>query len=546
MKKLIMGLLLMIAAVSASAQLKYVPGSFRCLSFQAKNGDMGKGDVTYEYLKAQWPMDDNGSPAALLIVKFRNMLPEESRKFVTYFSAGCNKAAEEFPAVDKHPEAYWLYVTAGDLIEITFNNPGHGACKVGPFKLEEKKIYEIVLANEKMQDISFNSIPGGATVMLDGEYVGVTPCEKKQATYGKHTVTLTLDGLTKEEEINVSDERAYFDYDMRKTHSMSLSSELEGTLLEVDGKPYGRLPRASVILSYGPHTLVAVQGNIRDTLQLNVNEHSRMSHNFSMKEKKAVAIFAKYGGENVEADIDINNERLDNCKTPYTVNLPYGMHDISVSYMGRSNSKRFKVGDRTSSICSIELPGGVTKVKNSEGINTMDSSLGQKHYWNNVDRKWVIGISAAAVYKNLVDFSTIGCQVGIRARTNFGKSKLGLYTGAFYEYSTGVNLMSGEADQHAFYVPAHLNWRASKIFNLSVGIGLNYDEMSFTSGYSGGSTGNLDYYCGQLSLLGEVGCNVQLKKFLLEFQCSYGGNVVVIEGDGGSLLKLSLGLSYAF
>ena len=47
MKKLIMGLLLMIAAVSASAQLKYVPGSFRCLSFQAKNGDMGKGDVTY-------------------------------------------------------------------------------------------------------------------------------------------------------------------------------------------------------------------------------------------------------------------------------------------------------------------------------------------------------------------------------------------------------------------------------------------------------------------------------------------------------------------
>ena len=133
MKKLIMGLLLMIAAVSASAQLKYVPGSFRCLSFQAKNGDMGKGDVTYEYLKAQWPMDDNGSPAALLIVKFRNMLPEESRKFVTYFSAGCNKAAEEFPAADKHPEAYWLYVTAGDLIEITFNNPGHGACKVGPF-----------------------------------------------------------------------------------------------------------------------------------------------------------------------------------------------------------------------------------------------------------------------------------------------------------------------------------------------------------------------------------------------------------------------------
>ena len=146
-------------------------------------------------------MDDNGSPAALLIVKFRNMLPEESRKFVTYFSAGCNKAAEEFPAADKHPEAYWLYVTAGDLIEITFNNPGHGACKVGPFKLEEKKIYEIVLENEKMQDISFNSIPGGATVMLDGEYVGVTPCEKKQATYGKHTVALTLDGLTKEEEI---------------------------------------------------------------------------------------------------------------------------------------------------------------------------------------------------------------------------------------------------------------------------------------------------------------------------------------------------------
>ena len=107
--------------------------------------------------------------------------------------------------------------------------------------------------------------------------------------------------------------------------------------------------------------------------------------------------------------------------------------------------------------------------------------------------------------------------------------------------------MSGEADQHAFYVPAHLNWRASKIFNLSAGIGFNYDEMSFTSGgYSGGSTGSLDYNCGQLSLLGEVGCNVQLKKFLLEFQCSYGGNVVVIEGDGGSLLKLSLGLSYAF
>lgn len=75
MKKLIMGLLLMIAAVSVSAQLKYVPGSFRCLSFQAKNGDMGKGDVTYEYLKAQWPMDDNGSPAALLIGEIPQYAP---------------------------------------------------------------------------------------------------------------------------------------------------------------------------------------------------------------------------------------------------------------------------------------------------------------------------------------------------------------------------------------------------------------------------------------------------------------------------------------
>ena len=259
-----------------------------------------------------------------------------------------------------------------------------------------------------------------------------------------------------------------------------------------------------------------------------------------MKEKKAVAIFAKYGGENVEADIDINNERLDNCKTPYTVNLPYGMHDISVSYMGRSNSKRFKVGDRTSSICSIELPDGVTKAKRSKELHTADSSLGQKHYWNNVDRKWVRGVSAAAVYKNLLEFNTMGCQVGIRARTNFGKSKLGLYTGAFYEYSTGINIGMGEAEQHALYVPAHLNWRAGKTFNLSAGIGFNYDELSFMS-YSGS-----DYYCGQLSLLGEVGCNVQLKKFLLEFQCSYGRNVVVIEGDGGNLLKFSLGLSYAF
>ena len=163
-----------------------------------------------------------------------------------------------------------------------------------------------------------------------------------------------------------------------------------------------------------------------------------------------------------------------------------------------------------------------------------------------MNRKWIIGVSAAPVYKNLLEFNTMGCQVGVRARTNFGKSRLGLYTGAFYEYSTGINMRTGEADQHAFYVPVHLNWRASKIFNLSAGIGLNYDEMSFMSGYSGGSIGSLDYYCGQLSLLGEVGCNVQLKKFLLEFQCSYGGNVVVIEGDGGNLLKFSLGLSYAF
>ena len=65
MKKLIMGLLLMIAAVSASAQLKYVPGSFRCLSFQAKNGDMGKGDVTYEYLKARWTITALRLPCSL-------------------------------------------------------------------------------------------------------------------------------------------------------------------------------------------------------------------------------------------------------------------------------------------------------------------------------------------------------------------------------------------------------------------------------------------------------------------------------------------------
>lgn len=535
MKKLIMGLLLMIAAVSASAQLKYVPGSFRCLSFQAKNGDMGKGDVTYEYLKAQWPMDDNGSPAALLIVKFRNMLPEESRKFVTYFSAGCNKAAEEFPAADKHPEAYWLYVTAGDLIEITFNNPGHGACKVGPFKLEEKKIYEIVLENEKMQDISFNSIPGGATVMLDGEYVGVTPCEKKQATYGKHTVTLTLDGLTKEEEINVSDERAYFDYDMRKTHSMSLSSELEGTLLEVDGKPYGRLPRASVILSYGPHTLVAVQGNIRDTLQLNVNEHSRMSHNFSMKEKKAVAIFAKYGGENVEADIDINNERLDNCKTPYTVNLPYGMHDISVSYMGRSNSKRFKVGPRSASICSIELPGSTL----SSGKNSEISDI-RKRFWNNMDKRWIIGVAAGIVMTD----STMGVQLGIPVRLKLGNSiKLSLQTGLFYQYNSPYSEnLDYDMMNNVIYLPVHLGYRIGKVFNIEVGLGMEYDMISYNFLNSGGSGYTpLDYSVSQFGVMGEAGCNVQLKKFQISFLYSYR---VVSSNDG--IGKFSLGCAYAF
>lgn len=541
MKKLIMGLLLMIAAVSVSAQLKYVPGSFRCLSFQAKNGDMGKGDVTYEYLKAQWPMDDNGSPAALLIVKFRNMLPEESRKFVTYFSAGCNKAAEEFPAADKHPEAYWLYVTAGDLIEITFNNPGHGACKVGPFKLGEKKIYEIVLENEKMQDISFNSIPGGATVMLDGEYVGVTPCEKKQATYGKHTVALTLDGLTKEEEINVSDERAYFDYDMRKTHSMSLSSELEGTLLEVDGKPYGRLPRASVILSYGPHTLVAVQGNIRDTLQLNVNEHSRMSHNFSMKEKKAVAIFAKYGGENVEADIDINNERLDNCKTPYTVNLPYGMHDISVSYMGRSNSKRFKVGPRSASICSIELPGIHNDVRENDRQEKTYVAKTGKRYWKTPEKRWLFGVTAGYVYKAIDTESFSNLQVGARVRPSFGgRLGWGLDTGIYYERGFGDLVCN------ALYIPIHAVWPVNTPFSISAGLGMQYDSYDYEVSnltYGSGYNYSIDSVS-QFALMAELGCNYQLKKFMFSFSASYGGGIA---GDGDyAITKISLGLSYAF
>ena len=95
---------------------------------------------------------------------------------------------------------------------------------------------------------------------------------------------------------------------------------------------------------------------------------------------------------------------------------------------------------------------------------------------------------------------------------------------------------------NVIYLPVHLGYRIGKVFNIEVGLGMEYDMISYNFLNSGGSGYTpLDYSVSQFGVMGEAGCNVQLKKFQISFLYSYR---VVSSNDG--IGKFSLGCAYAF
>ncbi|HIZ26919.1 hypothetical protein [Barnesiella sp. An55] len=491
MKKLITTALVAILAIHASAQLRYISDSFRMLSYQAYDGDMGGGDLSYEYLKDQWPTDDNGDPAALLVIKFRNMLPDESRRFQISFTAGCNKAGEEFPTRDKHPDSYWLYVTAGDHVGITIYHPEYGSVKVGPLKLEQTKMYEFMLENEKSINLSFATDPPGSIVIFDDQRLPqVTPCEKKNTTYGEHRLFLISGATQLDTVIHVDGSRSHFDFNMRKKHFFNFTCEQDDAQLYINGKLYGRLPQSNVPLYEGlSYTLVALKGGIGDTVSWYVDDNVSREYQFQIVKKKTVELYASYQGERVNAYLTVNrldgayhNHQLQSSGSSFRLNLPYGRYRFRMSYGGNYKERTEKISEKSKSIYEFPI-----KAKNSIVWP-----------WQREYDVRPVGFSMGYVSKQLVTTgngmklkengfwsdgegtSLHGMQVGLHFQPCFSFG-LGLYTGAFYELYMSFNddgYAYDEFLEHCAYVPVHLYYRlpfsSTVALSFHGGVGFNY------------------------------------------------------------------------
>jgi hypothetical protein len=487
-------------------QLKFVSNSFT-----EKSGNFGNLTAMYG---TNWPMDINGEAyTALIRVFINNMSTKDAKDLDFIIIGGSAISKKDLSNLDSKNEID-LFVTATNGINLEAHHPIYGKSNRYAInqKLKPKGVYEITLMNDKTLTINISSTPKGASVYLDNNYIGVTDVQPQGITYGKHKITLSLNGSTvKNEDIDVSEGNINFVYDLRQKKDVLIKTDPSNAnlylVVDSDKKLIGKSPQ-HIELPYGPCSIIATLDNdnkLSDTANIMVSD---MLSEWTLHPviKKDIEIFAKYAGQRVNSRLFIDNksygefigDRSYTAEQPYyLLHLPYGTYDIRVSYSSNDKKKKIKVNKHSPSSYEIKIPTRnriVWPWEREYDVAPIGFSIGY------VQKQWVSTGNGEKFEENAAwgdeGGRLHGFQTGLHFQPCFSWG-LGLYTGLFYEcyismrntddLDEGSTVYADFFQEHSIYIPLHLYYRlpfAEKVA-LSVHGGLGFDcgiysEFSFT------------------------------------------------------------------
>ena len=218
--------------------------------------------------------------------------------------------------------------------------------------------------------LTVQSQPSGATVIVNGHEVGVTPLELSQLHPGHHAVALEMEGHKRAKEtFNLSfREQRELNFAMKPLvgHLFLTISPMDA-LVTIDGKEYGKVD-SELVLSKGKHKLEAKKTGYENLLSefVLVEDHPLELELSLVQILTQIKIVSTPPG----ASVSLDGEKKG--KTPITLEkIPFGKHDIAVRLKGHAKySKLVEVKSAEAvelNAALKELPGDLVVTSEPSG-----------------------------------------------------------------------------------------------------------------------------------------------------------------------------------
>ena len=461
----------------------------------------GLGNLTSMFMSDGWWNDANGDDAAVVRITIVDMSVSEMKKLSVKGSANLGAGKRQF----FEKEQQWLIaVSAGSNMFLTMVHPTYGiSTRLNIDQaLKPKTIYDVTLINNKTTSISVGSIPEGAKVYLDNDYKGVTPCEISGQRYGRHTLKLLYEQQNLVQEIEVEEGHTTFNkFDFRARTKINIESDPSGAAIYIDDKFIGKSPIPEYDIVVGAHTFKAEYNSAqKDEQSLNVTRGTTTVKLHPIK-KGNVRVTTKYSGRPVTADLVVDNANSYKGEESYNLVLPYGRHDLRVSYGGRTKEKSIRVSKpEMSQTFKLSAKNDfVWPWQREYDHDPMGFSIGYV-------QKQVVAKNGSLKYKfdpayGRENKSMSGIQMGLHFQPVFSWGG-GIYTGLFYELyfascdDYGENVKN--FTEHSLNMPIHLYYRIpfSRKFSIAIhgGIGMDLGLYAVYSKNPLGTTDSNDEY----------------------------------------------------
>ena len=479
-------------------------------------------DISAQILEqhhGEWPMDNNGNePCACIIMRIEQVPQAEIKNLVYKFEGGSDIKGEPVIRMDKDEPDVILFVDPSKRFSMRVSHPRYGSSGwVSGQVVESKQMYTVTLRNARTVTINVVTNPTGLRVTLTDLGMSKMSIESRakftDVPLGRHTLSISQNGSVRlTEEIVVSDDNVYFEYDVRERKTVRFVSKPAGATLSIDGKVEGETP-LSLELPYGSCMVRAVAGSGQEI-------------------SKYVVI-----GENTPVEIDLG---------VITSILDKAAEDISKHRNEEIPKHKEKVLTPSRSRSNVLSPFGFgVSYVSKKFVTDGDRSIEESGVWNPGEGSdWLTGI-----------------QVGATFQPDFGHG-LGLYTGLYYElYSSSCDSYDSydKFTEHCLYIPVHalyaLPLGGKVALRFHGGVGINY----ILQGVYKDSDGEYDSYTlpygsdlfpKAFNLTLELGLGVRLGPIQLNAQYGMGLNDHETYADYGDYTtkqnKMTFGVSFTF
>lgn len=506
MKKLILTLIIALAAIGANAQIEVMKGTFRQIGIDAiaAGETLGSQNMT-DMLTKDWPGDTDGNgPAALLRVKFTNLPDADVDKIRMALSGGKAVVETKTVMVDGKPER-WFFTDPGRNLDLTFSHAGSlGTCVFSGATLEARKSYEITINNRALINVNFVTRPEGAKLYIDGEFAGNTP-KQQELTMGQHNIGLINGNIQENFTVMIDPATTLIERDLRPKRDVKIRSQINGADIYINGTRYGKTPLTTT-LAYDTYQIRIADEDGRENTKAVIVDETTTDINIEIFRTKTInftPMYANAQASGVQLQITasdgssaVGSNFNDYITVPReSATLPYGKYHLTAKYnipdgRGLTSTKDFDldVNDNTNSNQTIDLP---TK-RQSHNPFRIEYSHRSTGLSVRYVQKWFSYSNGSKHYKmNLggIEGSMNGVQVGIPIQPYFG-SGFGLGTGLYFEYyktnvdyakvddSSTTHLENNSLEDMELYMPIHLQFRLPAAretsFFLSAGVGLTY------------------------------------------------------------------------